>query len=183
MFLSSMTPRFYFTGTDTFRAVEVDRARPSFCGASRINIFQVCTSLGFMHVPCPSPFPSCHLLPLLFTSCCSPQSNIDRGQQQSKVTPSQFLMYNIVPQMAFPSALMLWEANASLPAPLVEDSVYKCVPLRSIESHTSTASYVVNHATSGLEKHSNPLQKKSKASQHISTVHPKWPFGESNNLE
>lgn len=38
----------------------------------------------------------------LFTSCCSSWSNIDRGQPQSKDTPSQFLMYNIVPQMAFP---------------------------------------------------------------------------------
>lgn len=50
----------------------------------------------------PFTFPPNHLLSPLFTSCCSPWSNIDRGQWQSKVTPSQFLMYNIAPQMVFP---------------------------------------------------------------------------------
>lgn len=50
----------------------------------------------------PFTFPPNHLLSPLFTSCCSLRSNIDRGQEQSKVTPSQFLMYNIVPQMVFP---------------------------------------------------------------------------------
>lgn len=53
---------------------------------------------------------------------------------------------------------MLSKANTSLPLPLVQDLLYKYVPLRSTESHT-TASYVVNHATSELEIHSNLLQK------------------------
>lgn len=43
-----------------------------------------------------------HLLPLLLTSCSSLKSNIYRGQHRSKDTPSQYLMYNILPQMVFP---------------------------------------------------------------------------------
>lgn len=63
---------------------------------------------------------------------------------------------------------MLSKANTSLPVPLVQDSVYKYVPLRSIENHTA-ASYVVNHATSELEIHSNLLQK----SKRVNTFPPR----------
>lgn len=49
----------------------------------------------------PFTFPISPFLSPLFTSFCSLLSNIDGGQLQSKVTLSQFLMYNMK-EMVFP---------------------------------------------------------------------------------
>lgn len=60
---------------------KVDHAWLACSGGSSTKIFQVCSSLGFIPVPCPSPLPwITFFLSPLFTSCCSLQSNIDRGQ-------------------------------------------------------------------------------------------------------
>lgn len=64
------------------------------------HTWRICSYSCGEDVPCPSPFISITFsLHCLLVASSSP-SNIDRGQQQSKVTRAQFLMYNIVPQMA-----------------------------------------------------------------------------------